>query len=193
MSLFSGRNQDPVNKRENASAEADSQPPQDSHSNASTASSERQPSGPSGGPTKRGAKLRSKGETVAAIGSTIVFSGELTGDEDLEILGKVKGRIELPSHQLTVGEGGSVTAEIEAKSVLVIGEICGNVTATERVEVQANGIVQGDIRAPRLLILEGAEVNGSIEMTRADGPTRAKAPAPGPSLGAATVVAPPTA
>ena len=137
MSLFSGRNQDPVNKHESASATADAQPPpQDNHLDASTASSERQPSGPSGGPTTRGAKLRSKGETVAAIGSTIVFSGELTGDEDLEILGKVKGRIELPSHQLTVGEGGSVTAEIEAKSVLVIGEICGNVTATERVEVQ---------------------------------------------------------
>jgi hypothetical protein len=76
VSLFSGRNQDPVNKRENASAKADAQPPQDSHSDASTASSERQPSGPSGGPTKRGATLRSKGETVAAIGSTIVFSGE---------------------------------------------------------------------------------------------------------------------
>ncbi len=192
MSLFSGRNQDPVKKRAATSSNAGAHPPQDNHSDASTALSKRPPTGPSDGPTTRGAKLRSKGESVAAIGSTIVFSGELTGDEDLEILGKVKGRIELPSHQLTVGEGGSVTAEIEAKSVLVIGEICGNVTATERVEIQANGIVQGDVRAPRLLILEGAVVNGSIEMTRADGPTRAKASAPSPSLGA-SAPAPPTA
>lgn len=181
MSLFGGRNQD-SERGNNSPAPEKTGTPQASDSKASQTPSQTQSSGPLREPSTRGKPPRTKGETVAAIGSTIVFSGELTGDEDLEILGKVKGKIELPSHQLTVGEGGSVTAEIEAKSVLVIGEICGNVSATERVEVQASGIVQGDIRAPRLLILEGAVVNGAIEMTRGDGAARAKNSAPSPGV-----------
>jgi len=104
---------------------------------------------------------------VAAIGSTVVFSGDLSGDEDLEILGQVKGKVELPSHQLTVGESGRIEAEVKAKSVLVLGRVAGNVEASERVEIQASGIVEGDVRAPRLLVQEGAVVNGTIEMTKA--------------------------
>ena len=104
---------------------------------------------------------------MAAIGSTVVFSGDLSGDEDLEILGQVKGKVELPSHQLTVGESGRIEAEVKAKSVLVLGRVAGNVEASERVEIQASGIVEGDVRAPRLLVQEGAVVNGTIEMTKA--------------------------
>jgi cytoskeletal protein CcmA (bactofilin family) len=105
------------------------------------------------------------GERVATIGGTIQFKGELTGDEDLEILGQVEGRIDLPAHQLTVGDGGRVKAELSAKAVLVQGHVTGNVIATERVEVHSSGVVDGDIRAPRLSVTEGAVVNGAIEMT----------------------------
>lgn len=118
-------------------------------------------------PEPRASSPRTKGANVAAIGSTVVFSGELSGDEDLEILGQVKGKIELPSHQLIVGEGGRVEAEVKAKCVLVLGRVSGNVEASERLEIQASGIVEGDVRAPRLLIQEGAIVNGHIEMTKA--------------------------
>ncbi len=104
------------------------------------------------------------GESVASFGKSIVFKGDLTGDEDLEIEGRVEGQVKLPNHQLTIGAHGKVTAEVEAKTVIVVGHVSGNVSASERVEVQASGVVDGDIRAPRLLIQEGAVVNGSIQM-----------------------------
>jgi len=104
---------------------------------------------------------------VASFGKSIVFKGDVSGDEDLEIEGRVEGQVKLPNHQLTIGGHGRVTAEIEAKTVIVIGHVAGNVVATERVEIQASGVVEGDIHAPRLLIQEGAVVNGSIEMAGA--------------------------
>ena len=110
---------------------------------------------------------------MATIGGTIQFKGDLTGDEDLEVLGQVEGRIDLPSHQLTIGESGRVKAEISAKTVLVLGRVTGNVSATERLEVQSSGVIDGDIRAPRLLVQEGAKVNGAIEMTEKPAATAA--------------------
>ncbi len=101
---------------------------------------------------------------MASIGKSVVFKGDLSGDEDLEIEGRIEGQIQLPNHQLTIGAHGRVKAQIEAKTVVVVGHVSGNVTATERCEVQASGVVDGDIRAPRLLIQEGAVVNGNIEM-----------------------------
>ncbi len=113
-----------------------------------------------------------KGEAVATIGKSIIFKGELTGDEDLEIDGNVEGDIKLPNHELTVGAHGKVKAEITAKCVQVVGHVSGNIVATERVEIQASGVVEGDIRAPRLLVQEGAVVNGAIEMSgRKESPT----------------------
>lgn len=119
---------------------------------------------------------------MAAIGSTVVFSGDLSGDEDLEILGQVKGRVELPSHQLIVGESGRIEAEVKAKCVLVLGRVAGNVEASERVEIQESGVVEGDVRAPRLLVQEGAVVNGTIEMTKtAETAKRPSTNAPSPT------------
>ena len=101
---------------------------------------------------------------MANFGKSIVFKGDLTGDEDLEIEGRVEGQINLPNHQLTIGAHGRVAAQVQAKHVVVVGHIAGDVIASERVEVQASGVVDGDIHAPRLLIQEGAVVNGKIEM-----------------------------
>ena len=101
---------------------------------------------------------------MANIGKSVVFNGDLSGDEDLEIEGQIEGRIQLPNHQLTIGANGRVKAQIDAKAVTVIGRVDGNITATERCEVQGSGIVVGDIRAPRLLVHEGAVVNGKVEM-----------------------------
>jgi cytoskeletal protein CcmA (bactofilin family) len=119
--------------------------------------------------SKGGAKPTTKGVVVAIIGKSIIFKGELTGDEDLEIDGNVEGDIKLPNHVLTVGSHGKVKAEITAKCVQVIGHVSGNVNATERVEVEATGVVEGDISAPRLLVQEGAIVNGAIKMTKGEG------------------------
>jgi cytoskeletal protein CcmA (bactofilin family) len=119
---------------------------------------------------------------VANFGKSIVFKGDLCGDEDLEIEGRVEGQVKLPNHRLTIGAHGRVTAQIEAKNVTVIGHVAGNVIATERVEIQATGVVDGDIHAPRLLIQEGAVVNGSIEM----GGAQAKKPETRPAAAVTT-------
>jgi len=105
------------------------------------------------------------GENMANIGKSIVIKGDLSGNEDLVVEGKVEGRIDLPNNRLTVGAGGQVNAELHAKSVVVIGRVTGNVNASERLEVQASGIVEGDVKAPRLVVQEGAVLNGSIEMS----------------------------
>ncbi len=104
---------------------------------------------------------------MANIGKSISIKGDLTGNEDLVIEGRVEGgRIELPGNELTIGANGFVTAEIHAKSVVVIGKVGASVSATEKVEIQSSGSVQGDVRAPRLIVQEGAELNGSVEMTK---------------------------
>lgn len=101
---------------------------------------------------------------MANVGKSIVIKGDLTGEEDLVVEGKVEGKIDLPQNELTIGANGNVKAELHAKTVLVIGRVAGNVSASEKVEVQATGVVDGDVQAPRLIIQEGAVVNGSISM-----------------------------
>jgi cytoskeletal protein CcmA (bactofilin family) len=110
----------------------------------------------------------SAGGDMANIGKSITIKGDLTGNEDLVVEGNVEGRIELPNNQLTIGSNGNVKADIAAKSVVVIGKVAGNVTGVERVQIEATGSVQGDVRTPRLVVQEGAILNGSVEM----GPTK---------------------
>ena len=118
------------------------------------------------------------GNEVAILGQSILFKGDLSGDEDIEIEGRVEGQIKLPNHQLTVGPHGRVAAQVEAKNVIVIGRVAGDVIASERIEIQATGVVDGDIHAPRLLIQEGAVVNGNIEMGDAQAKAATTSPAP---------------
>jgi len=119
---------------------------------------------PASTPAPRGWEREGKG-IMANIGKSITINGDLTGEEDLVIEGKVEGKVTLPNSQLTIGSNGTIKAEVSAKSVVVIGRVSGNVRGTERVEIQATGIVEGDVIAPRLVVAEGAVVNGSIQMT----------------------------
>jgi cytoskeletal protein CcmA (bactofilin family) len=125
------------------------------------------------------------GNNMATIGQSIVFKGELKGDEDLEIDGQVEGTVNLGNHQLTIGPNGDLKAEVTAKAIVVIGKVTGNLIATERIEVQATGIVDGDVRAPRLNVQEGAVLNGSIDMSPAGNTSEARKPAAQPSASAA--------
>jgi cytoskeletal protein CcmA (bactofilin family) len=109
-------------------------------------------------------RARREGTSMANIGKSITFSGDLTGEEDLVIEGKVEGKVSLPNSQLTIGANGTVKAEVQAKSVVVIGRVAGNVRGTERVEIQGSGVVEGDVSAPKLIVAEGAVLNGSIQM-----------------------------
>ncbi len=95
-----------------------------------------------------------------------MIKGELSGSEDLTIEGQVEGQIELKQHILTVGPHGRIRAQIFAKVVVVLGEVVGNIKASEKVAIRDNGAVEGDIVAPRVAIAEGARFRGKIDMQR---------------------------
>src|SRR5687767_11915015 len=103
---------------------------------------------------------------VVNIGKSVVIKGELNGSEDLTIEGHVEGKIELKDHVLTIGPNGRIKAQVLAKSVIVLGEVNGNVTATEKVDIRDGGSVDGDIISPRVAIAEGAHFRGTVDMQR---------------------------
>ena len=120
---------------------------------------------------------------VVNIGKSVVIKGELNGSEDLTIEGQVEGKIELRDHVLTIGPNGKIKAELNAKAIVVLGEVIGNVTATEKVDIRENGSVEGDITAPRVAIAEGAHFRGSVDMQiKGAKPVAAQAQAPRPAV-----------
>ena len=103
---------------------------------------------------------------VVNIGKSVVIKGELNGSEDLTIEGHVEGTIQLRDHVLTIGPNGRIKAQVFAKAVIVLGEVMGNVTASDKVDIRDNGSVDGDIVSPRVAIAEGAHFRGSVDMQR---------------------------
>ena len=107
--------------------------------------------------------------SVAIVGKSIVIKGELSGNEDLVLEGAVDGTITLTDNNLVVGADGRVNANIFARSVTITGKVEGDVQANERVEITATGSLKGNIRAPRLIINDGAFFQGTVEMKKATG------------------------
>lgn len=103
------------------------------------------------------------------IGKSVVIKGELNGSEDLTIEGQVEGKIELRQNVLTIGPNGKIKAQVFAKTIVVQGEVTGNITASERIDIRDNGSVDGDLSAPRVAIADGAHFRGSIDMQRQGG------------------------
>ncbi len=97
------------------------------------------------------------------IGSTIVIDGEINGGEDLVILGTVKGKIHL-KESLYVEASGTVEADIETQNVEVSGKVTGNISASDKVELKTQCRMTGDIKAPRILIADGAAFKGNVDM-----------------------------
>src|SRR5262247_2233416 len=107
-------------------------------------------------------------EEKASIGKSIVINGELSGSEDLTIEGRVDGKIELRDHVLTVGSNGRIKATVSAKAIVVLGQVTGNLNATEKVDIKETGSVEGDVVAPRVAIADGSHFKGSIDMQKKD-------------------------
>lgn len=118
---------------------------------------------PSGDPHLR------RGGTM--IGPNTKINGELSGDEDIVVDGRVEGKVVLKK-QLTVGPTGHVHADVVAKNVLIAGKLVGNVQAEEKVEIVATGSLEGNIRAAKIVIAEGAQFKGSVEMASGSSPRR---------------------
>lgn len=102
------------------------------------------------------------------LGKSVVIKGELSGSEDFTLFGQMEGSIRLPDHTLTVGPHADIKADIVARIVLIGGTVTGNVTATEKVEIQASGSVTGDIGSPRLAVADGARLHGKVETPQSD-------------------------
>jgi cytoskeletal protein CcmA (bactofilin family) len=113
---------------------------------------------------------------IVNIGKSVVIKGELNGSEDLTIEGHVEGTIQLKDHILTIGPNGRIKAQVFAKSVIVLGEVTGNVTASDKVDIRDNGSVDGDIISPRVAIAEGAHFRGSVDMQRKGAPAQPAKP-----------------
>jgi cytoskeletal protein CcmA (bactofilin family) len=118
----------------------------------------------------------------AVISKGLFVKGEITGTESLYIDGKVEGSISLPGNRVTVGRNGQVTANVTAREVVVLGKVKGNVSATDRVDIRAEGALSGDVAAARISIEDGAFFKGGIDIRKPD----AKTSAPAASSPAAT-------
>ncbi|HSE84202.1 MAG TPA: polymer-forming cytoskeletal protein [Thermodesulfobacteriota bacterium] len=101
---------------------------------------------------------------VVKIGKSILIKGEVSGGQNLIIDGGLEGKVQLKDNQVTVGENGKISGEIHAKSIIIHGQVVGNMFAEERLEIKTSGSLKGDITSPRVVIDEGAYFKGSVHM-----------------------------
>jgi cytoskeletal protein CcmA (bactofilin family) len=103
----------------------------------------------------------------ATIGKSLVIKGEVTGSESLYIDGRVEGSINLSGNRVTVGRNGVVAANINAREIVVLGKVRGNLTASDRVDIRSDGSLTGDVVAARISIEDGAFFKGGIDIRKA--------------------------
>ena len=116
------------------------------------------------------------------IGPSIRIKGEVSGEEDLLIQGRVEGTITLPSQEVSIGQSGRVNASINARIVKVDGEVVGDITGGEKVVISKSGNVRGNIVAPRVTLEDGAIFKGSIDMDPGESAERGKASTQKPAV-----------
>lgn len=100
----------------------------------------------------------------AVIGPKITFKGELTGEEDLMIQGRVEGTIDLKGNHLTIGKQGVVKANLMARTITIEGTVEGDLIGQERIEIKSSSNVKGNLIAARVTLEDGAKFRGSIDM-----------------------------
>jgi cytoskeletal protein CcmA (bactofilin family) len=100
----------------------------------------------------------------ALIGSSIEIKGNLSGGEDLFVEGRVEGKIELAQHGVTIGTSGRIKADIQGRSIVVMGQVEGNLYASEQIILRQSSTVRGNLVAPRVSLEDGSDFKGSIDM-----------------------------
>src|SRR3974390_2113013 len=106
----------------------------------------------------------------ATIGKSLVIKGEVTGSESLYIDGRVEGSINLSGNRVTVGRNGVVAANINARQMVVLAKVRGNLTASDRVDIRSDGSLTGDVVAARISIEDGAFFKGGIDIRKGGTP-----------------------
>ena len=130
---------------------------------------------------KRAEYLRNSANVVTVIGPGVTFKGDVSGTEDLRLDGKFEGMIQLADSALTVGAAGRVHADIVAREVVVYGEVIGNVSARDRIEIKREGSIVGDLNTQRIVIEDGANFRGSMEIIGVANSSQALPASVGPS------------
>ena len=105
------------------------------------------------------------GKEPALIGPSIEIKGNLTGGEDLVIEGRIDGKIELRQHGITIGRNGRVKADILGRTIVVMGEVDGNLCGEEQIVLRQTSKVRGNLVAPRVILEDGSNFKGGIDMT----------------------------
>jgi cytoskeletal protein CcmA (bactofilin family) len=104
----------------------------------------------------------------ATIGRSMVIKGEVTAAESLYIDGRIEGTITVAEHRVTIGRNGSVQANINAREVVIMGKVQGNVQCTDRLDIRSEGSLTGDVVTQRISVEDGAWVKGAVEVRQAD-------------------------
>ena len=104
----------------------------------------------------------------ATIGRTLVIKGEISGSEALYIDGRIEGKITMPESRVTIGRNGKVDASIQAREVVIMGKVNGNIECSDRVDIRSEGSVSGDISTVRISVEDGAALKGGIQVHAAE-------------------------
>jgi len=116
----------------------------------------------------------------ATISKGLFIKGDISGSESLYIDGKVEGSVNLPGNRVTVGRNGQVAANIVAREIVVLGKVRGNMSASDRVDIRADGSLNGDVAAARISIEDGAFFKGGIDIRKPDAKPAAQPATPAP-------------
>ena len=125
----------------------------------------------------------------ATIGKSLVIKGEVSGSESLYIDGRVEGSINLAGNRVTIGRNGVVSANINAREIVVLGKVRGNLTASDRVDIRSDGSLTGDVVAARISIEDGAFFKGGIDIRKAGQRANGEEAKPSSSTSAETAAA----
>lgn len=104
----------------------------------------------------------------ASIGRSLTIKGEISGAESLYIDGRIEGTINIPDHRVTVGRNGNVTADVNAREVVIMGKVHGNVICSDRLDIRSEGSVTGDVVTQRISVEDGAILKGSVQVQAAE-------------------------
>jgi cytoskeletal protein CcmA (bactofilin family) len=103
----------------------------------------------------------------ATIGRSLVIKGEISGAESLFVDGRIEGTVNIPEHRVTVGRNGVVTADVNAREVVIMGKVHGNIICSDRLDIRSEGSVTGDVVVQRISVEDGAILKGSVQVQAA--------------------------
>ncbi|HEX6098940.1 MAG TPA: polymer-forming cytoskeletal protein [Thermoanaerobaculia bacterium] len=119
------------------------------------------PAPPAPAPARRDTPMPTAGTTL--IGPNITIEGTLSGGEPVVVEGTIRGNVKL-SADLRIGTKGRIEATVHARSIIIEGRVEGDISADERVELVAGSSVDGNIKAPKIVVAEGAKFRGNVDM-----------------------------